>query len=88
MDKAGTEHGWMDLYGLVRQINRDGKDVQQVRLIQGGDGSLKDTRRGIGRRKEYFEKLMNEVNERKLRVEDVTVVDQKAAKACKVEVRT
>ena len=45
-----------DSYKLARQRDRDGKDVQQARVIKDRDGKvLTDTWSAKGRWKEYFE---------------------------------
>ncbi|KAK3506345.1 hypothetical protein QTP70_005034 [Hemibagrus guttatus] len=67
-----------DLYRLARQRDRDGKDVQQVRVIKDRDGRVLTSEESVQRRwKEYFEELMNEENEREKRVEGVNSVEQK-----------
>ncbi|XP_051800420.1 uncharacterized protein LOC127532561 [Acanthochromis polyacanthus] len=86
--RLDSKEGETDLYRLARQRDRDGKDVQQVRVIKDKDGSvLTGANSVMGRWKEYFEELMNEENERERRVEEVTVVDQEVAKISKDEVR-
>ncbi|KAK3533658.1 hypothetical protein QTP70_024032 [Hemibagrus guttatus] len=60
-----TREGQKDLYRLARQRDRDGKDVQQVRVIKDRDGRVLTSEESVQRRwKEYFEELMNEENER------------------------
>ncbi|KAK2897556.1 hypothetical protein Q8A73_013936 [Channa argus] len=86
--RLDTKEGEVDLYRLARQRDRDGKDVEQVRVIKDKDGNvLTGARSVMGRSKEYFEELMNEKNERERRVEEVTVVEQEVAKISKSEVR-
>ncbi|KAK2902094.1 hypothetical protein Q8A73_011840 [Channa argus] len=86
--RLDTKEGEVDLYRLARQRDRDGKDVQQVRVIKDKDGNvLTGARSVMGRWKEYFEELMNEENERERRVEEVTGVEQEVAKISKSEVR-
>ncbi|KAK3538295.1 hypothetical protein QTP70_035062, partial [Hemibagrus guttatus] len=83
-----TKEGEKDLYRLARQRDRDGKDVQQVRVIKDRDGSVLTSEESVQRRwKEYFEELMNEENEREKRVEGVNSVEQKVDKIRKDEVR-
>ncbi|KAK3524772.1 hypothetical protein QTP86_004217 [Hemibagrus guttatus] len=82
--RLDTREGEKDLYRLARQRDRDGKDVQQVRVIKDRDGSEESVQR---RWKEYFEELMNEENEREKRVEGVNSVEQKVDKIRKDEVR-
>ncbi|KAK3550531.1 hypothetical protein QTP70_000024 [Hemibagrus guttatus] len=86
--RLDTREGEKDLYRLARQRDRDGKDVQQVRVIKDGDGRVLTSEESVQRRwKEYFEELMNEENEREKRVEGVNSVEQKVDKIRKDEVR-
>ncbi|KAK3540661.1 hypothetical protein QTP70_034516 [Hemibagrus guttatus] len=63
--RLDTREGEKDLYRLARQRDRDGKDVQQVRVIKDRDGRVLTGEESVQRRwKEYFEELMNEENER------------------------
>ncbi|MCJ8729266.1 hypothetical protein PDJAM_G00104150 [Pangasius djambal] len=63
--RLDTREGQKDLYRLARQRDRDGKDVQQVRVIKDRDGRVLTSAESVQRRwKEYFEELMNEENER------------------------
>ncbi|KAK3574497.1 hypothetical protein QTP86_008387 [Hemibagrus guttatus] len=86
--RLDTREGEKDLYRLARQRDRDGKDVQQVRVIKDRDGRVLTSEESVQRRwKEYFEELMNEENEREKRVEGVNSVEQKVDKIRKVKVR-
>ncbi|KAK3569500.1 hypothetical protein QTP86_031667 [Hemibagrus guttatus] len=86
--RLDTREGEKDLYRLARQRDRDGKDVQQVRVIKDRDGKVLTSEESVQRRwKEYFEELMNEENEREKRVEGVNSVEQKVDKIRKDEVR-
>ncbi|KAK3559113.1 hypothetical protein QTP86_004101 [Hemibagrus guttatus] len=86
--RLDTRKGEKDLYRLARQRDRDGKDVQQVRVIKDRDGRVLTSEKSVQRRwKEYFEELMNEENEREKRVEGVNSVEQKVDKIRKDEVR-
>ncbi|MCJ8747893.1 hypothetical protein PDJAM_G00158690 [Pangasius djambal] len=86
--RLDTREGQKDLYRLARQRDRDGKDVQQVRVIKDRDGRVLTGEESVQRRwKEYFEELMNEENEREKRVVGVTSVEQKVDKIRKDEVR-
>ncbi|KAK3537187.1 hypothetical protein QTP70_002628 [Hemibagrus guttatus] len=86
--RLDTREGEKDLYKLARQRDRDGKDVQQVRVIKDRDGRVLTSEESVQRRwKEYFEELMNEENEREKRVEGVNSVEQKVDKIRKDEVR-
>ncbi|KAK3509581.1 hypothetical protein QTP70_006451 [Hemibagrus guttatus] len=86
--RLDTREGEKDLYRLARQRDRDGKDVQQVRVIKDRDGRVLTSEESVQRRwKEYFEELMNEENEKKKRVEGLNSVEQKVDKIRKDEVR-
>ncbi|KAK3558132.1 hypothetical protein QTP86_009868 [Hemibagrus guttatus] len=86
--RLDTREGEKDLYRLARQRDRDGKDVQQVRVIKDSDGRVLTSEESVQRRwKEYFEELMNEENEREKRVEGVNSVEQKVDKIRKDEIR-
>ncbi|KAK3519649.1 hypothetical protein QTP86_002806, partial [Hemibagrus guttatus] len=86
--RLGTREGEKDLYRLARQRDRDGKDVQQVRVIKDRDGRVLTSEESVQRGwKEYFEELMNEENDREKRVEGVNSVEQKVDKIRKDEVR-
>ncbi|KAK3516035.1 hypothetical protein QTP70_002420 [Hemibagrus guttatus] len=86
--RLDTREGQKDLYRLARQRDRDGKDLQQVRVIKNRDGRVLTSEESVQRRwKEYFEELMNEENEREKRVEGVNSVEQKVDKIRKDEVR-
>ncbi|KAK3533185.1 hypothetical protein QTP70_013590 [Hemibagrus guttatus] len=63
--RLDTREGEKVLYRLARQRDRDGKDVQQVRVIKDRDGRVLTSEESVQRRwKQYFEELMNEENER------------------------
>ncbi|KAK3537054.1 hypothetical protein QTP70_000286 [Hemibagrus guttatus] len=86
--RLDTREGQKDLYRLARQRDRDGKDVQQVKVIKDRDGRVLTSEESVQKRwKEYFEELMNEENEREKRVEGVNSVEQKVDKIRKDEVR-
>ncbi|KAK3559189.1 hypothetical protein QTP86_005183 [Hemibagrus guttatus] len=86
--RLDTREGEKDLYRLAMQRDQDGKDVQQVRVINDRDGRVLKSEESVQRRwKEYFEELMNEENEREKRVEGVNSVEQKVDKIRKDEVR-
>ncbi|KAK3571420.1 hypothetical protein QTP86_012057 [Hemibagrus guttatus] len=86
--RLDTREGQKDLYRLARQRDRDGKDVQKVRVIKDRDGRVLTSEESVQRRwNEYFEELMNEENEREKRVEGVNSVEQKVDKIRKDEVR-
>ncbi|KAK3558100.1 hypothetical protein QTP86_009459 [Hemibagrus guttatus] len=86
--RLDTREGEKDLYRLARQRDRDGKDVQQVRVIKDRDGRVLTSEESVQRRwKEYFEELMNEENEKEKRVEGVNSVEQEVDKIRKDEVK-
>ncbi|MCI4382174.1 hypothetical protein PGIGA_G00260740 [Pangasianodon gigas] len=86
--RLDTREEQTDLYRLARQRDRDGKDVQQGRVIKDRDGRVLTSEESVQRRwKEYSEELMNEENEREKRVEGVTSVEKKVDKIRKDEVR-
>ena len=63
--RLDSKEGETDLYRLARQRDKDGKDVQQARVIKDSEGKvLTCATHVIGRWKEYFEELMNKENER------------------------
>ncbi|KAK3565532.1 hypothetical protein QTP86_011931 [Hemibagrus guttatus] len=85
--RLDTREEEKDLYRLARQRDRDGKDVQQVRVIKDRDRRVLTSEDSVQRRwKEYFEELMNEENEREKRVEGVNSVEQKVDKIRKDKV--
>ncbi|KAF7640604.1 hypothetical protein LDENG_00030850, partial [Lucifuga dentata] len=64
-----------------------GREIEMGRTYSRDGNVLTGARSVMERRKEYFEELMNEENERERRVEEVTVVNQEVAKISKDEVR-
>ena len=70
---------------MARQRDRDGKDVQHVRVIK--DRVLTSEDSVLRRWKEYFQGLMNEENERERRGGDGGLVNQKVREIGKEEVR-
>ena len=72
-----TKEGEKELYRLARQRNRAGKDVQHVRVIKDKNGNVMVNSEAVLKRwKEYFEKLMNEENNRDPRTEEAEVVNE------------
>ena len=66
-----------ELYRLARQKYRSGKDVQHVRVIKDENGNVMVNLEAMLKRwKEYFEKLMNEENNRDPRTEEAEVVNE------------
>ena len=63
-----TKEGEKELYRLARQRNKEGKNVQHVRVIKDENGNVMVNSDAVLKRwKEYFQKLMNEENSRKPR---------------------
>ena len=72
-----TKEGEKELYRLARQRDIAGKDVQHVRLIKDENGNVMVNSEVVLKRwKEYFEKLMNEENNRDPRAEEAEVVNE------------
>ena len=66
-----TKEGEKELYRLARQRDRAGKDVLHVRVIKDENGNVMVNSEVVLKRwKEYFEKLMNEENNRDPRTEE------------------
>ena len=60
-ESLDTKEGENDLYPLARQMDRAGKDVQQVWVIKDRDGNLLTSVESVLRRwEEYFEESMNQ----------------------------
>ena len=79
-----TKEGEKELYRLARQRDRAGKDVQHVRVIKDENGNVMVNLEAVLKRwKEYFEKLMNEENNREPRTEEAEVVNEEVN--CPVE---
>ena len=72
-----TKEGEKELYRLARQRNRAGKDVQHMRVIKDENGNVMVNSEAVVKRwKAYFEKLMNEENNREPRTEEAEVVNE------------
>ena len=68
---------YKNLSRLSRQRDRAGKDVQHVRVIKDENGNVMVNSEAVLKRwKEYFEKLMNEENNRDPRTEEAEVVNE------------
>ena len=66
-----------ELYRSARQRYRAGKDVQHVGVIKDENGNVMINLEAVLKRwKEYFEKLMNEENNRDLRTEEAEMVNE------------
>ena len=72
-----TKEGEKKLYRLARQRGRAGKGVQHLRVIKDKNGNVMVNLEAVLKRwKEYFEKLMNEENNRDPRTEEAEVVNK------------
>ena len=79
-----TKEGEKELYKLASQRNRAGKDVQHVRVIKDENGNVMVNSEAVLKRwKEYFEKLMNEENNRDPRTEEAEVVNEEVNCVCR-----
>ena len=76
------------LYRLARQGDRAGKDVQHVRVIKDENGNVMINSEAVLKRwKEYFEKSMNEENNRESRTEEAEVVNEEANCVSREEIK-
>ena len=73
---------------MARQRDRAGKDVQHVRVIKDENGNVMVNSEAVSKRwKEYFEKLMNEENNRDPRTEEPEVVNKEINSVSREEVK-
>ena len=83
-----TKEGEKELYRLARQRDRAGKNVQHVRVIEDKNGNvLVNSEAVLKRWKEYFEKLMNEENNRDPRTEEAEAVNEEVNCVSREEVK-
>ena len=83
-----TKEGEKELYKLARQRDRAGKDVQHVRVIKDENGNVMVNSEAVLKRwKEYFEKLMNEENNRDPRTEEAEVINEEINCVSREEVK-
>ena len=83
-----TKEGEKELYKLAWQRDRAGKDVQNVRVIKDENGNVMVNSEAVLKRwKEYFEKLMNEENNRDPRTEETEVVNEEVNCVSREEVK-
>ena len=76
-DRLETKEGENELYRLARQRDRAGKDVQNLRVIKDENGNVMVNSEAVLKRwKEYFEKLINEENNRDPRTEEAEVINE------------
>ena len=88
-EKLETKEGENELFKIAKQRNRQGKDVQQVRVINSKTGEIMMEKEKVKQRwKEYFDDLLNQENPRERRemrteetkrdVEDISVEEVRA----------
>ena len=80
-----TKEGEKELYRLVRQRDRAGKDVRVIK--DENDNVMVNSEAVLKRWKEYFEKLMNEENNREPRTEEPKVVNEEVNCVSREEVK-
>ena len=72
-----TKKGEKEFYRLAKQRDRAGKDVQHARVIKDKNGTFMVNSEAVLKRwKGYFEKLMDEENNRDPRIEEAEVVNE------------
>ena len=73
---------------MARQRDRVGKDVQHVRVIKDENGNVMVNSEAVLKRwKEYFEKLMNEENNREPMTEEAEVINEEVNCVSRNEVK-
>ena len=83
-----TKESGKELYRLARQRDRAGKDVQHVRVLKDENGNVMVNSEAVLKRwKEYFEKLMNEENDRDSRTEEAEAVNEEVNCVSRGEVK-
>ena len=83
-----TTKGEKELYRLARQRDRAGKNVQHVRVLKNeNDNVMVSSEAVLKRWKEYFEKLINEENDREPKTEEAEVVNEKVNCVSREEVK-
>ena len=76
------------MYRLARLRDRAGKDVQHVRVIKDENGNVMVNSEAVLKRwKEYFEKLINEENNREPRTEEAEMVNKEVNCVSREEVK-
>ena len=82
-----TKKGEKKLNRLARKRDRVGKDVQHVRFMKDVNGNVISSEAVFNRWNEYFEKLMNEENNREPRTEEAKVVNEEVNCVSREEVK-
>ena len=80
--------GEKELYLLARQRNRAGKVVQHVKVIKDENSNVMVNLKAVLKRwKDYFEKLMNEENNKDSRTEEAEMVNEEVNCVSREEVK-
>ena len=75
-----TKEDEKELYRLARQRDRAGKYVHHVRVIKDENGNVMVNSEAVLKRwKDYFEKLMNEENNREPRTQEAELVNEEVS---------
>ena len=83
-----TKEGEKELNRLARQRDRAEKNIQHVKVIKDENGNVMVNSEAVLKRwKEYFEKLMNDENNRKPRTEEAELVNEEVNCVCREEVK-
>ena len=83
-----TKEDEKELYRLARQIDRAGKNVQHVKVMKDENGNVMENSEAVLKRwKEYFEKLMNEENNRDSRTEEPEAINEEVNCVSREEVK-
>ena len=83
-----TKKGEKELYRLARQRVRAGKDVQHMRVIKDENGNVMVNSEAVLKRwKEYFEKLINEENNKEPRTKEPEMVNEEVNCVSREEVK-
>ena len=83
-----TKEGEKELYRLARPRDGAGKDVQHVMVIKDENGNVMVNSEAVLKRwKEYFEKLMNEENNRDPKKKEAEVVNKEINYVSREEVK-
>ena len=83
-----TKEGEKELYKLAGKRDRAGKGVQHVRVIKDKNSNVMVNSEAVLKRwKEYFEKLMNEENDREPRTEEAEAVNKEVNCVSRKEVK-
>ena len=83
-----TKEGEKELYRLAGHRDKAGKDVQHVRVMKDEYGNVMvNSEAELKRWKDYFEKLMNEENNREPRTEEAKLVNEEVNCISREEVK-